>query len=44
MEERGHRCELKLYEGMPHGFFNRTKYDETLKETTLFLRSLNWIE
>ncbi|MAW40463.1 MAG: hypothetical protein CMF27_06050 [Kiritimatiellaceae bacterium] len=44
MKEQENRCELKLYEGMPHGFFNQTKYDETIEEATLFLRSLNWIE
>jgi len=44
MKEQKNRCELKLYEGMPHGFFNQTKYDETIEEATLFLRSLNWIE
>ena len=44
MQEQEHRCEVKLYERMPHGFFNHTKYDETTEELTAFLRSLNWIE
>ena len=44
MQEQEHRCEVKLYERMPHGFFNQTKYDETIEELTAFLRSLNWIE
>ena len=44
MQEQEHRCEVKLYERMPHGFFNHTKYDETIEELTAFLRSLNWIE
>ena len=44
MEELEQRCEIKLYEGMPHGFFNKTKYNETIEELTTFLRSLNWIE
>ena len=44
MQKQEHRCEVKLYERMPHGFFNQTKYDETAQELTAFLRSLNWIE
>lgn len=35
---------LKLYEKMPHGFFNNKKYNQTLKETENFIRSLQWIE
>ncbi len=44
MKKAGHRCELRLYEDMPHGFFNKKKYDETLEEAENFIRSLGWIE
>ena len=30
MKELGVRCDLILYDGEPHGFFNKAKYDETL--------------
>lgn len=37
-------CKIKLYEKMPHGFFNNIKYNETLEEVESFIRSLHWIE
>lgn len=43
MEEAGVRCELRLYDGQPHGFFNGARYFETLVETDRFLESLGWI-
>lgn len=48
MKEAGSRCEVYLYEGQQHGFFNYKKegssyYDATLKEATVFLRSLGYI-
>lgn len=50
MEEVGSRCDLFLYEGQGHGFFNyspklKTPYfDQTLKEATTFLKSLGYIK
>ena len=49
MEEAGNRCDLRLYEGEGHGFFNwfegdNPKFLETLTEMDLFLCSLGWIE
>lgn len=48
MEEAGARCELKLYEGAPHGFFNRSKpnskYEQTLAESEQFLTSLGYLQ
>jgi acetyl esterase len=44
MLEAGVRCELVLYEGQPHGFFNRAKFNETLAEMDRFLVSLGFLE
>ncbi|QDT00894.1 Carboxylesterase NlhH [Adhaeretor mobilis] len=48
MEAAGVRCDLRLYEGARHGFFNQskpeTKYQETLIETDRFLSSLGYLE
>ena len=49
MEKVGVRCENRIYEGQPHGFFNyRTGdnkyYYETALETDKFLASLGWLE
>jgi acetyl esterase len=47
MREVGGRCELRLYEGQPHGFFNRSKSEEmyraTVAEMDLFLADLGWL-
>lgn len=49
MESVGSRCDLFLYEGQQHGFFNykpvlgNTYYDETLKEASLFLKELGFM-
>jgi len=49
MREVGSRCELVLYEGQGHGFFNYKSnksnpyYEATLKEADRFLRSLGYI-
>jgi acetyl esterase len=45
----GVRCEVKVYEGQPHGFFNFREgntryYDETLAEADKFLTSLGWLK
>ena len=42
------RCELFLYEGQGHGFFNyrendQTYYNETVFEADVFLASLGYI-
>ena len=43
MIEKGHNCEVELYEEMPHGFFNQKKYDETIKRVSEFIYELEWI-
>ncbi len=52
MESYGNRCELFVYEGQTHGFFNYRKikggkinpyYDKTIAETTRFLTSLGYL-
>jgi acetyl esterase/lipase len=43
MEKAGVRCDLRLYEGQPHGFFNRARYYETLLEADKFLMSLGYL-
>ena len=49
MEAVGSRCDLHLYEGQDHGFFNQKKksheyYNKTVHEADLFLRSLKYIK
>jgi acetyl esterase/lipase len=44
MQQAGVRCNLDLYEGMPHGFFNKTRYVETMTETDKFLTSLGYLK
>ena len=47
MESYGARCDLHLYPGQPHGFFNFNKpenYARTVSETDRFLVSLNYLE
>ncbi|AWW32792.1 alpha/beta hydrolase [Echinicola strongylocentroti] len=49
MEAVGSRCDLHLYEGAGHGFFNKGKkdgiyYDKTVRETDLFLISLKYLK
>lgn len=44
MDEVGVRCELRLYDGQGHGFFNGARYNETLQETEEFLESLGFID
>ncbi len=44
MDAVGKRCELRLYDGQPHGFFNGAKYNETLTETDKFLESLGFLK
>ena len=43
MEEAGVRCDLHLYEGQPHGFFNQARFHETLLEADRFLMSLGYL-
>ena len=47
MREVGARCELRLYEGQTHGFFNRQRSPEMYRATTAamdaFLADLGWM-
>jgi acetyl esterase/lipase len=45
MEELGSRCDLHLYEGQTHGFFNKSDsaFHETLLETDRFFISLGYL-
>ena len=43
MKEAGVRSELLLYKEQAHGFFNTSKYDETVKEMDRFLVSLGFL-
>jgi acetyl esterase/lipase len=45
MEEVGSRCDLFLYEGQEHAFFNRGEYFfETLYQADVFLTSLGYLK
>ena len=48
LEQAGSRCDLHLYEGQPHGFFNRRKSEEhflkTVTEMDRFLESLGYLK
>ncbi len=47
MNEKGIRCDLELYEGQKHGFFNyksKEFYTDTIKEMDRFLASLGYLE
>ena len=44
MKDLGVRSDLHLYDGEPHGFFNKAKYDETVLETDRFLTSLGYLK
>ena len=47
MEAKGRRCDLHLYEGQKHGFFNYRNteyYTKTVIEMDLFLASLGFLE
>lgn len=43
MNAVGAHCDLHLYAGMPHGFFNRARFTETLFEADRFLTSLGYL-
>jgi acetyl esterase/lipase len=43
MKKKGNRCELVGYEGQTHGFFNASRYDETVAEADRFLVSLGYL-
>ena len=43
MNENKTRCDLLLYANEPHGFFNNSKYAETLSEADRFLVSLGYL-
>lgn len=47
MRKLGSRCELHVYEGQPHGFFNKSRSPKhwylTIREIDRFLTSLRWL-
>ena len=43
MEDLGIRSDLHIYPGEKHGFFNNSKYTETVIEMDKFLTSLNFL-
>lgn len=44
MQKVGARCDVILYEGQPHGFFNGARYKETMQDVDHFMKSLGWIK
>jgi dienelactone hydrolase len=47
MEKVGSRCDLKIYEGQSHGFFNYKNlefYKQTVFEADAFLISLGYLK
>lgn len=45
MVKEGNKCELFLYEGQPHGFFNKKEYvTKTMAETDRFLTALGYLK
>jgi len=44
MRNLGIRCELHIYPGQGHGFFNKSRFKETLMEADRFLTSLGYME
>lgn len=44
MNELGVRSELHLFQGQAHGFFNKLKYEETLRAADAFLVSLGYLK
>jgi len=44
MKDAGVRCDLHLYDGEGHGFFNGRKFKETMIESDKFLKSLGFLK
>lgn len=44
MEAVGSRCDLHIYEGQGHGFFNKKRYKETVTAADRFLASLGYLK
>jgi len=44
MRAAGGRCEIHIYEDETHGFFNKSKYKETVSEADAFLVSLGYLK
>lgn len=44
MEKAGVRCDIHLYEGEKHGFFNKSKYKETVSAMDQFLKELKYLK
>lgn len=43
MQQLGRRCDLRLYPGEKHGFFHRTGFLPTLRDTDAFFVSLEYL-
>ena len=44
MDRAGVRCDLHFYAGEKHGFYNKSKFKETLQDMDSFLTSLGWLK
>ena len=49
MKQAGNRCEVMIFPGKPHGFFNHGRYGnrpyyKTVTAMDRFLASLGWLE
>jgi dienelactone hydrolase len=46
MQEAGRRCDVRLYQGAGHAFFNYKKpsYESTVADIDTFLQSLGYID
>jgi acetyl esterase len=47
MEDVGSRCDLFLYDGQPHGFFNYSNlpyFKQTVRQADIFLKSLGYLK
>lgn len=43
-EVAGGRCDLHIFEGREHGFFNKDDYEKTMEMTVDFLKSIGYIK
>lgn len=43
-EAEGGRCDLHIFEGRDHGFFNKDDYEKTMEMTVDFLKSIGYVK